>query len=243
MLYVAMTGAQQTLLAQTANTHNLANASTTGFRADLEAFRAMPVYGPGQPSRVYAMAERPGTDLSPGTVSSTGRELDVAVNGDGWIAVQAADGSEAYTRAGDLRIDSNGQLVNGAGHAVLGNSGPIAIPPSTKIEIGADGTITSRGLGQAPSTLSAVDRIRLVNPPKAELMKGADGLMRVRNGAAVEPDAAVHLTPGSLESSNVNAVEAMVNMITLSRQFEMQVKAMRTTEDIDQSAAQILRMN
>jgi flagellar basal-body rod protein FlgF len=243
MLYVAMTGAQQTLLAQTANTHNLANASTTGFRADLEAFRAMPVYGPGQPSRVYAMAERPGTDLSPGTVSATGRDLDVAVNGDGWIAVQAADGSEAYTRAGDLRVSSNGELVNGAGHAVLGNSGPIAIPPSTKIEIGADGTITSRGLGQAPSTLSAVDRIRLVNPPKDQLMKGADGLMRVRNGAAVEPDANVRLTPGSLESSNVNAVEAMVNMITLSRQFEMQVKAMRTTEDIDQSAAQILRMN
>jgi flagellar basal-body rod protein FlgF len=243
MLYVAMTGAKQTLLAQTANSHNLANASTTGFRADLEAFRAMPVYGPGQPSRVYAMAERPGTDLMSGTVSATGRELDVAVSGDGWIAVQAADGSEAYTRAGDLRVSSNGQLVNGAGHEVLGNSGPIAIPPSMKIEIGADGTITSRGLGQAPSTLSAVDRIRLVKLPSAELIKGADGLMRLRNGQPAEPDANVRLTAGSLESSNVNAVEAMVNMITLSRQFEMQVKAMKTTEDIDQSAAQILRLN
>jgi flagellar basal-body rod protein FlgF len=243
MLYIAMTGAQQTLLAQTANSHNLANASTTAFRADLEAFRAMPVYGQGQPSRVYAMAERPGTDLAPGTLSATGRDLDVAVSGDGWIAVQAADGSEAYTRAGDLRVSSNGQLMNGAGRAVLGNSGPIAVPPSMKIEIGADGTITSRGLGQAPSTLSAVDRIRLVNPPGAELMKGADGLMRLRSGATAEPDAAVRLVAGSLESSNVNAVEAMVNMITLSRQFEMQVKAMRTTEEIDQSAAQILRMN
>jgi flagellar basal-body rod protein FlgF len=243
MLYIAMTGAQQTLLAQTANSHNLANASTTGFRADLEAFRAMPVYGQGQPSRVYAMAERPGTDLAPGTVSATGRDLDVAVNGDGWLAVQAADGSEAYTRAGDLRVSSNGQLVNGAGHAVLGNSGPIAVPPSMKIEVGADGTITSRGLGQAPSTLNAVDRIRLVNPPRAELMKGADGLMRLRSGATADPDAAIRLVPGSLESSNVNPVEAMVNMITLSRQFEMQVKAMKTTEEIDQSAAQILRMN
>jgi len=243
MLYIAMTGAQQTLLAQTANSHNLANASTTGFRADLEAFRAMPVYGQGQPSRVYAMAERPGTDLAPGTVSATGRDLDVAVNGDGWLAVQAADGSEAYTRAGDLRVSSNGQLVNGAGHAVLGNSGPIAVPPSMKIEVGADGTITSRGLGQAPSTLNAVDRIRLVNPPRAELMKGADGLMRLRSGGTADPDAAIRLVPGSLESSNVNAVDAMVNMITLSRQFEMQVKAMKTTEEIDQSAAQILRMN
>jgi flagellar basal-body rod protein FlgF len=243
MLYIAMTGATQTMLAQTANTHNLANASTTGFRADLEAFRAMPVYGQGHPSRVYAMAERPGTDLSSGTVTATGRELDVAVNGDGWIAVQAADGSEAYTRAGDLRVSSNGQLVNGAGHAVLGNGGPVAIPPSEKIEIGVDGTITSRALGQAPNTLAAVDRIRLVNPPKADLMKGADGLMRLRSGESVEPDVNVRLVAGSLESSNVNAVEAMVNMITLSRQFEMQVKAMRTTEEIDQSAAQILRMS
>lgn len=243
MLYIAMTGASQTMLAQTANTHNLANASTTGFRADLEAFRAMPVYGQGHPSRVYAMAERPGTDMSSGTVTATGRELDIAVNGEGWIAVQAADGSEAYTRAGDLRVSSNGQLVNGAGRPILGNGGPIAIPPSEKIDIGADGTITSRALGQAPNTLSAIDRIRLVNPPKADLMKGADGLMRLRSGEPVAPDVNVQLVSGSLESSNVNAVEAMVNMITLSRQFEMQVKAMRTTEEIDQSAAQILRMN
>jgi flagellar basal-body rod protein FlgF len=243
MLYVAMTGASQTMLAQTANTHNLANASTTGFHADLEAFRAMPVYGQGYPSRVYAMAERPGTDLSSGTVTATGRDLDVAVNGDGWIAVQAADGSEAYTRAGDLRVSSNGQLVNGAGHAVLGNGGPIAIPPSEKIDIGADGTITSRALGQAPNTLSAVDRIRLVNPPKADLMKGADGLMRLRSGDVPAPDVNVQLISGSLESSNVNAVEAMVNMITLSRQFEMQVKAMRTTEEIDTAAAKLLSLN
>ena len=243
MLYIAMTGASQTMLAQTANTHNLANASTTGFRADLEAFRAMPVYGQGQPSRVYAMAERPGTDLSSGTVIATGRELDVAVNGDGWIAVQTADGKEAYTRAGDLRVSSNGQLVNGAGHAVLGNGGPIAIPPSEKIEVGVDGTITSRALGQAPNTLSAVDRIRLVNPPKADLMKGADGLMRLRNGESAAPDVNVQLVAGSLESSNVNAIEAMVNMITLARQFEMQVKAMRTTEEIDTAAAKLLGMN
>jgi len=243
MLYIAMTGASQTMLAQTANTHNLANASTTGFRADLEAFRAMPVYGQGHPSRVYAMAERPGTDLSSGTVTATGRDLDVAVNGDGWIAVKAADGSEAYTRAGDLRVTSNGQLVNGAGHAVLGNGGPIAIPPSEKIDIGGDGTISVRAAGQAPNTLAAVDRMRLVNPPTAELVKGADGLMRLRSGARADVDANVRLIGGSLESSNVNAIEAMVNMITLSRQFEMQVKAMKTTEEIDQSAAQVLRMN
>lgn len=243
MLYIAMSGAKQTMLAQAANTHNLANASTTGFRADLEAFRAMPVFGQGFPTRVYAMAERPGVDLSNGTVTATGRELDVAVNGDGWFAVQGADGTEGYTRAGDLRVSSNGLLVNGAGHAVLGNSGPMALPPNEKIEIGSDGTVTVRPLGQAANTLSVVDRLKLVNPPKGELVKGTDGLMRLKDGVPATADANVRLAPGSLETSNVNAVEAMVNLITLSRQFEMQVKAMRTTEEIDQSAAQILRMS
>jgi flagellar basal-body rod protein FlgF len=242
MLYIAMTGAKQTLLAQAANTHNLANASTTAFRADLEAFRAMPVFGPGQPSRVYAMAERPGVDLTAGSLTATGRELDIAVNGEGWIAVQAPDGSEAYTRAGDLRLSPEGLLTNGAGHRVLGNGGPIAIPQAEKIEIGTDGTISIRAPGQAPNTLAAVDRVKLVNPPAAELGKGADGLMHLKAGASAEPDNGVRLVSGTLETSNVSAVEAMVNMITLSRQFEMQVKAMRTTEEIDQSAAQILRV-
>ena len=130
LLYVAMTGASQTMLAQAANSHNLANASTTGFRADLSAFRAMPVFGPGAPSRVYAMAERPGVDMSYGTLVSTGNDLDLAVKGDGWIAVQGPDGREGYTRAGDLRISTSGLLVNGAGHLVLGENGPIAIPPA-----------------------------------------------------------------------------------------------------------------
>jgi flagellar basal-body rod protein FlgF len=243
MLYTAMTGAKQTLLAQTANTHNLANASTTGFLADLESFRAMPVYGPGHPTRVFAMAERPGVDFAHGTQTGTGRDLDVAVNGDGWIAVEARDGSESYTRAGDLRIDINGFLVNGAGLRVIGNAGPISIPQSEKIDIGVDGTISVRPLGQAPNTLSAADRIKLVSAPNETLTKGADGLMRTRNGAPLPLDENIRLVTGSLETSNVSAVEAMVNLITLSRQFEMQVKAMRTTEQNDQAAAQLLRMS
>jgi len=242
MLYIAMSGAKQTLLAQAANTQNLANANTTGFRADFDAFRAMPVYGDGYPTRVYAMAERPGVDLSSGTVAATGRDMDVAINGDGWLAVQAADGSEAYTRAGDLRVSSNGQLTNGAGNVILGNSGPIAVPPSEKIEIGTDGTITTRPLGQAPNTLSVVDRIKLVNPAKADLIKGTDGLMRLKDDSAAPADANVRVVTGSLESSNVNSVDAMVNMITLSRQYEMQVKAMKVTEDNDQSAVKLVQM-
>ncbi len=242
MLYVAMTGAKQTLVAQAANAHNLANVSTSGFRADLAAFRAMPVFGPGQPTRVYAMAERPGVDLSAGVVSHTGRELDVAINGEGWIAVQGRDGREAYTRAGDLRVTPNGQLITGAGLPVLGNGGPIAIPQYEKLDIGADGTISIRATGQAAAALATVDRIKLVNPPIEELAKGEDGLMRRRDGREADADARVRLVSGSLEGSNVNAVDALVNMLTLQRQFEMQVKMMRTTEETDAAAAQVMRL-
>ncbi len=243
LLYVAMSGASQTMLAQAANNNNLANASTTGFRADLSAFRAMPVFGPGAPSRVYAMAERPGTDYSYGSLLATGRDLDVAVKGEGWIAVQGPDGREGYTRAGDLRVSTAGLLENGAGHRVLGNSGPIAIPPAEKIEIGADGTLSIQPVGQSAATLAVIDRIKLVNPPLQDLMKDGDGLMRMQDNSVPPPDAAVGLSAGTLEASNVNPVDAMVNMISLARQFEMQVKMMRTSQENDASAAQILRMS
>lgn len=243
MIYVAMSGARQTLMAQAAATHNLANATTTGFRADLAQFRSMPVFGPGQPSRVYAMTERPGTDMRPGGIEVTGRELDVAVNGEGWIAVQAPDGSEAYTRAGDLQLTSFGLLTTGAGHPVLGNAGPIALPPADKMEIGVDGTISIVPSGQEANTLAEVDRIKLVRPDPQALEKGLDGLFRLQDGGLAPPDASVSLTPGALESSNVNAVEAMVTLINLARQFELQVKAMRTVEDNDAHAAQMLRMS
>lgn len=244
MLYVAMSGAKQIMLAQAVNNNNLANVSTAGFRADLDAFRSMPVFGPGYPSRVYAMTERPGTDMSSGALTTTGRELDVAVNGQGWITVQAPDGSEAYTRAGDLRVSVNGQLETGAGHPIMGNGGPIAVPPFEKIEIGADGTISILPVGQAPNALAVVDRIKLVNPLQRDMEKGVDGLMRVKNSRGdVAPDATVSLAGGVLESSNVNAVEAMVKMIELSRHYETQIKMMRVAQDNDVAATQMMRMS
>ena len=242
MLYVAMNGASQVMLAEAANDNNLANANTVGFMSDLEAFRAMPVYGPGYPTRVYAMEERPGIDMKPGIIRSTGRSLDVAVNGNGFIAVQAPDGSEAYTRAGNLEISANGLLMTGAGYPVIGNSGPIAIPPSQKISIGADGTISVVPLGQTPDTMAVIDRIKLVDPPADALVKGSDGLIHLASGGSAPADASVHLVSGSIESSNVNVVDAMVNMIALARQFEMQVKMMHTSQQNDQSAAQIMAL-
>lgn len=243
MLYVAMSGAKQTMLAQASNSNNMANANTTGFRADLAAFRSMPIYGPGEPSRVYAMAERPGVDTTSGALNPTGRDLDIAIKEDGWIAVQAKDGSEAYTRAGNLRIEDGGILTTGSGLAVLGNGGPVALPPSEKIEIGTDGTISIRGIGQSASTLTVLDRIKLVKIDGSELVKGTDGLMRKSDGEIAAPDATVNLISGALEMSNVSAVDSMVNMITLARQYEAQIKMMKTAEDIDNASTQLLSLS
>jgi flagellar basal-body rod protein FlgF len=242
MLYVAMTGARQILHAQSLNNQNLANVSTTGFRRDLAAFNSQPVVGEGLPTRVYAMAERAGVDTTPGQISTTGRELDVAVDGEGWIGVQAPDGKAAYTRAGDLRLTANGMLTTGTGLPVLGNSGPIAIPPADKIAIGNDGTISIVPQGGQSATLVEVDRIRLVKSDSRQLEKDRFGLMRQQNGQPAPQDASVRLVAGALEGSNVNTADALVNMIGLARQFELQIKMMNTASDNASATNQLLRL-
>jgi flagellar basal-body rod protein FlgF len=243
MLFIAMNGAKETMTAQAINTNNLTNASTSGFRADFQSSLSQQVYGPGQPSRVYASVADEGVDFTQGSIISTGRDLDMAINGDGWFAVQAADGSEAYTRAGDLRLDNLGRLTNGAGQTVLGNSGPISIPPHAKMEIGADGTITVQPLGESVNTLAIIDRIKLVNPSNDQLQKGTDGLMRLSNGKKAVSDASVSVVSGSLESSNVNTVGAMVRMIELARQYETYIKLMQSAEENDRASAEIIKMS
>jgi flagellar basal-body rod protein FlgF len=242
LLYIAMSGAKETLLSHAVNSQNLANANTVGFKANLAAFSSQPVYGPGYPSRVYALSKNVEADFTPGGLMTTGRELDVAVNGGGWIAIQAPNGNEAYTRAGNLSISSSGILSTGGGYPVMGNSGPIAIPPYEKLEIGTDGTVSIQPLGQSPNTLAVVDRIKLVDPPPAELVKGPDSLLHLRQGGSAAPVASIRLISGSLESSNVNSVESMVNLIELARQFELQVKMMSTSEENDQAATRLMQM-
>jgi flagellar basal-body rod protein FlgF len=241
-LYIAMSGAKETALSQARNTQNLANANTTGFKASLEAFTSREVRGPGYQTRTYAINQDMKVDLSPGPQQATGRDLDVAVQGQGWIAVQAPDGTEAYTRAGDLRVDAMGLLTTGTGLPVLGDAGPIAVPPFETFEIGTDGTISIRPLGQDANAMAEVDRIKLVNPDPAELVRGEDGLIRHQLSVEQPPDAGVTLMRGMLEASNVNTVEAMVTMIDLARHFEMQVKMMKTAEDNDAASASLLRM-
>lgn len=240
-LYVAMSGAKQIEYQQITNTHNLANASTAGFRADFDTFSSLPVYGPGNPTRVYSQDNRTGINFESGPVAQTGRDLDVSINGAGFIAIQTPEGGEAYTRAGDLRVTNGGLLQTGRGEPVMGNSGPIALPPYSKLDIGTDGTLSVVPIGAEPTELAIVDRIKLVNPPVDQLEKGLDGLIRSIGEEPLLPDAAVRVSSGTLESSNVNAVGELLNMIDLARRFEMHVKLMETVRDVDQSSATILR--
>lgn len=242
MLYVAMSGAKQNMLSQAINANNLANISTTGFRADLAAARSMPVYGgSGHPTRVYSMTEKPGIDFKQGAMSTTGRDLDVALVGKGFIGVQSKDGTEAYTRAGDLSTDNTGVLRTGAGHIVLGDGGPITIPEAAKIDIGKDGTISIVQIGeQGGSTI--IDRIKLVNPDTKDLKRNEQGLFVLKSGENAEVDEAVSIVSGTVETSNVNAASTLVNMIELARQFEMQVKMLKTAEENNAQATQMMKL-
>jgi flagellar basal-body rod protein FlgF len=241
LVYVAMSGAKETLRAQTANSYNLANVSTVGFRADLSAFQSQQVQGAGLPSRAYATDGTVGWDAGSGTLEQTGRNLDVAVQGQGWIAVQSPEGSEAYTRAGDLRVDPNGQLTTAAGYPVLGDSGPIAVPPYASISVGHDGSIAIVPLGQTPQTIAVCGRIKLVNPPSDSLERSDGGLFRLQSGGDAPADATVQLVPGALESSNVNMAAAMTNMIELARSYDMQLKSIKSAEDNDASSTKLLQ--
>ena len=242
MLYVAMSGAKQIELHQATNTHNLANASTTGFRADFDAIRSLPVYGPGNPTRVYSVDQRSGIDFSNGQVSQTGRDLDISIIGEGFIAIQSPDGSEAYTRAGDLHIANGGLLHTGAGHSVIGNDGPIALPPFEKLDIAADGTLSIVPVGQDASALAVIDRIKLVRPSADLMEKGLDGLLRPSNQDSLVADASVRVAAGTVEGSNVNAISELINMIELARKFEMHVKLMETAENNDASSTSMMRL-
>jgi flagellar basal-body rod protein FlgF len=242
-LYIAMSGAKQSLLAQNSNANNLANMQTTGFKSDLEWFRSRPVFGAGYPTRVYAMVEKPGTDFSAGAMQTTGRDLDVAINGEGLIAVQGDDGKEAYTRAGDLRITPEGLLRTGTGLQVIGQNGPISIPPSEKLTIGSDGTISivPMGAGNA-TTLEVLDRIKLVKPAMSDMEKLGDGLLHPKNGAPLVASPDVSLTQGVLEGSNVNTFVAMTEMIELARNFELQTKVMKNVDENSGASARLMQM-
>ncbi|MEZ5558425.1 MAG: flagellar basal body rod protein FlgF [Pseudomonadales bacterium] len=244
LLYISTIGAAHIERAQTLHAHNLANVSTTGFRADFAQAQSRWVDTPdGYPARVYGITESPGTDHSQGMLRATGRDLDVAVEGSGFLAVQLPDGSEGYTRAGDLGVDSLGRLVSGEGFPVLGEGGPIALPPFTQIFIGGDGGITVQPEGQGPEALVQVDRLKLVDPDPSEVAKDATGLFRRTDGVPAPADPDVKVVSGFLEDSNVNAVNELTEIISLARQFELEVRMMQMAETMDESATTLVRVS
>jgi flagellar basal-body rod protein FlgF len=242
LIYTAASGAKHILEQQATTSHNLANVSTTGFRAQIDAFRAVPVQGEGLPTRAFVVDSTIGADFTSGPVQATGRELDVAVKGKGWIAVQMPDGSEAYTRNGALQMSPNGLLQAAGGNTVQGEGGPISIAPDVTVSIGADGTVSTIANGTPPAASAVLGRLKLVNPPEQDLVRGEDGLFRLQNGGAAPADPQVSVAGGMLEGSNVNPVEAMVNMISLARSFETQMSLLKNAENNAAKATQILAL-
>jgi len=238
LIYTSMSGAKATMQRQDTLANNLANVSTVGFRAELQAFRAVPVLGSGASTRVFALESTPGYDGSAGTVTATGRNLDIAMKGNAWLAVQGLDGTEAYTKAGSLDVSSDGTLTTSAGLTVLGDGGPIQLPPNSEVNIGADGTVSAKAPG---GKATPVGKLKLVTP-EVPLSRGTDGLFRGADGdLSADPNARVQ--DGALEGSNVSSVETMVAMITAARQFEAQMKMLQAAEGNEKSAAQLLSMS
>ena len=241
LLYIAMNGAKHSMLQQAVTAQNLANISTTAYKAQSHAFRAVPVVGQGAPTRTFVVDSTPRADLSTGGIRNTGRPLDVAVNGSGWIAIQDGAGQEAYTRNGSLQIGGNGLLVTSNGLPVMGDGGPITIPEDSEVSIGKDGTVTIVSNNQFNS-MTAIARIKLVNPADNDMVRGEDGLFRQASGQPAVADAAVTLTSSALESSNVNSVTALINIIDQSRFFDMQVKLMQKADENANRAVQVMAL-
>ncbi|SFM91765.1 flagellar basal-body rod protein FlgF [Izhakiella capsodis] len=247
-IYTAMGAASQTLNMQAVTASNLANAATPGFRQQLMAMRAVPVTGESLPTRTLVTASTPGADMSQGALDYTGRNLDVAVQQDGWLAVQMADGTEAYTRNGNIEVSPAGQLTI-QGHPVMGDGGPIAIPQGAQLTIAADGSITSLNPGDQPNAITQIGRLKLVKASAQEVIRGDDGMFRLTagaqatRGATLQNDPTIHVMPGVLEGSNVKPVETMVDMINNARRFEMQMKVISSVDQNEQRANQLLSMS
>lgn len=242
MIYTAMTGAKHILEQQATTSHNLANATSTGFKAQVDSFRAVPVISQGLPTRTFVLDSTVGTDFNPGAIQATNRDLDVAIQGKGWLVVQRGDGSEGYTRNGSLKVSENGILQTASGLTVMGDGGPISIPPDVTISIGKDGTVSSVTNDTLPGPSNAIGRLKLVNPAETNLVRASEGLFISKDGSPAAADANVSVVNGALESSNVNVVDAMVTMISLARQFEMQMKLMSTAENNANKASQLFNL-
>ena len=242
LAYTAASGLRARMAAQAAIANNMANASTTGFRADRVVFDRLSLSGPGFESRSPVGEEVTDIDRRAGAVQQTGRSLDVAVTGDAWIAVQGTDGQEAYTRRGDLEVAPSGVLQTGDGYPVIGGSGPITVPPYDSLSIAGDGTISIVPQGGDPKNPQELDRIKLASTKGSDTAKGLDGLLHVRGGGALPDDLDAKVQGGALEGSNVNMTQALVDMIENQRAYEVQANLMKEAKTMDESSASLMRL-
>lgn len=242
MIYTGMNAAIHTMSQLSTTTNNLANSETTGFRAEISAFRAVPVNGPGNPTKVYVVDSVAGADFTPAPMQHTGRDLDLALLGKGWFAVKLADGSEAYTRAGSLKTSPDGVLLNRSGLEIQGESGSITIPPNTEVTVSTDGTISTVPAGPLVNAVQIIGKLKLVNPPEADLVKGGDQLFRLKNGKAADADPNVRIASGAVEGSNVNMIESMISMIDLGRMFDMNMKLLQAADQNAQHASSLMSL-
>lgn len=243
LLYIAMTGAIHTMNQQATTSNNLANVTTTGFRSQIDSFRAVPVISQGSPTRDFVVDAEVGTDFQLGAIQHTGRVLDVALLNKGWLTVEMPDGTEGYTRNGSLTITPEGLLQTKEGYNVMGLQGPVVLPTDLPYTIEADGTISSLDNTTTPRTVMMIGQLRLVNPPEDQLVRGTDGFFRTRDGDVPAFDPGVKVISGALEASNVNAAETLVNIISLSRQFEMQMNMIQHADENASRAIGILTLN
>lgn len=243
LLYIAMTGAIHTMNQQATTSNNLANVTTTGFRSQIDSFRAVPVISQGSPTRDFVVDAEVGTDFQLGAIQHTGRVLDVALLNKGWLTIEMPDGTEGYTRNGSLTITPEGLLQTKEGYNVMGLQGPVVLPTDLPYTIEADGTISSLDNTTTPRTVMMIGQLRLVNPPEDQLVRGTDGFFRTRDGDVPAFDPGVKVISGALEASNVNAAETLVNIISLSRQFEMQMNMIQHADENASRAIGILTLN
>jgi flagellar basal-body rod protein FlgG len=255
-LWIAKTGldAQQTRMAVTAN--NLANVNTTGYKESRAQFQDLLYQDMGQPGgQTSQQTQSPsgfmiGTGVrvvgtqklfTEGNIEQTGNSLDVAIQGQGFLQVQMPDGSITYTRDGSLQLSSTGQLVTANGNPI---SPAIQIPPAAQsVTIGTDGTVSVQVPGQAaPTQVGSIQLANFVNPAGLEPMGENLYTQTAASGSPQQGTPGINglgtLQQGSLETSNVNVVEELVNMIEVQRAYEMNSKAISATSNMLQYVTQ-----
>lgn len=242
LIHTSLSALRGAMARQSATANNLANANTVGFRAEIANARPLWLNGQTFTTRAHSSEEVLAANMQGGTVMETGRDLDIALQGDALLAVQATNGEEAYTRRGDLQLSDTGLLTTGDGRPLEGEQGPLIVPAADSVSIDRDGTVWIVPTGGDPNQPQRLDRLKLVSPAGSTVVKAVDGLFRVEGGGTLPADPQARLTSKSLEGSNVNATKALVDMIEASRAWETQLKLITTARELDGSGADLMRL-